>query len=112
MIRLDENVDRNLQNLTESVRQTEIYQNYKTQRELIDAQPELKAKIDEYRHKNLEIQQNYQGEELIRRMEEFEMQYASLCANPLVDHYLSAELALVRMYQAMERRIHECLGLA
>ena len=111
MIRLDDNVQKSLHDLLDSMRQTEIFQNYVTHRQCVDAQPELKRQIDEYRHKNLEIQQNYQGEELLRRMEEFEIQYESLCANPLVDHYLSAELALVRMYQAMERQVLEALEL-
>ena len=60
---------------------------------------------------NIEIQQNYHGEELLQKMEEFEMNYASLCANPLVDRYLSAELALARMYQEIQKEIHESLGL-
>lgn len=111
MIRLDEHVENSMQGLIESVRQTDIYQNYITQRTKVEQQPELKQKIDEYRHKNLEIQQNYQGEELLRKMDEFELQYESLCANPLVDRYLSAELAMVRMYQTMELHLHEGLGL-
>jgi len=111
MIRLDEHVENSMQSLIESVRQTDIYQNYISQRTKVEQQPELKQKIDEYRHRNLEIQQNYQGEELLRKMDEFELQYESLCANPLVDRYLSAELAMVRMYQTMEWHLHEGLSL-
>lgn len=81
MIRLDENMEKSLRNFIETIAQTEIYQNYAIQKELL------------------------------QKMEEFEMNYALLCANPLVDRYLSAELALARMYQEIQKEIHERLGL-
>lgn len=111
MIRLDENMEKSLRSFIETIAQTEIYQNYAIQKERLKEEPELARQIDEYRHKNLEIQQNYHGEELLQKMEEFEMNYASLCANPLVDRYLSAELALARMYQEIQKEIHGSLGL-
>ena len=69
------------------------------QKNRIKQQPELFAKVQEYRKKNYELQTGAQGDELFDKMEVFERENENFRKNPLVDDFLRAELALCRMIQ-------------
>lgn len=83
------------------IRETDVYQEYLHQREILQRQPELYKQVNEYRQKNFDIQSQADSGELFDRMEAFEREYREFRENPLVDDFLRAELAFCRMIQEM-----------
>lgn len=81
------------------IRESDTYKEYLFQREKIKTQPELYDKVNDYRQKNFDIQNESNDEELFDRMEAFEREYAKFRENPLVEDFLQAELAFCRMMQ-------------
>lgn len=105
MLASEKEVKRCLDDLIYSIKTSNVYQNYREQEEKVNEQPDLRNQIDNFRRENFELQQNFQGEELSRKMDEFEQRYESFRKNPLVDKYLSAELAFCRMIQYIEEQM-------
>ncbi len=81
------------------IQQTDTYKEYLFQREKIKKQPELYEKVNEFRRRNFELQNETADEELFDRMEAFEHEYAKFRENPLVEDFLRAELSFCRMMQ-------------
>lgn len=96
---LEPKVTAKVDELVVVIRESETYQKFVEMQKKLDAEPELRDQVDEFRMKNFEMQQNFQGDELLQRIEEFTDSYAWLRENPLVDQYLSAELAFCRLIQ-------------
>lgn len=84
------------------IQESDIYKEYYYQREKIKKQPELYDKVNEYRQKNFDLQNESDSEDLFDRMEAFEQEYAKFRENPLVDDFLRAELAFCRMMQEVD----------
>lgn len=102
MLRGEPNVRESLDTLVEKIKNTKIYQNYIRASEAVGRQPGLQEQIDEYRRKNFMIQQNYEGDELIRQLEHFEAEYRSFREQLLVDDFLDSELAFIRLKQEID----------
>ncbi len=83
----------------EEIRKSDIYKEYNLQKEKLKKQPELFAKVGEFRQKNLALQESAQGDDLFEKLDAFEEEYEEFRANPLVDDFLRAELAFCRMIQ-------------
>ncbi|MCM1386060.1 MAG: YlbF family regulator [Bacillus sp. (in: Bacteria)] len=83
----------------EEIRKSDIYKEYNLQKEKLKKQPDLFARVAEYRQKNFDLQANAQGDDLFERLDAFEKEYEEFRANPLVDDFLRAELAFCRMIQ-------------
>lgn len=81
------------------IQESDTYKEYFFQREKLKKQPELYDKVNEFRQKNFDIQNETDSEELFDKMEAFEKEYAKFRENPLVDDFLRAELAFCRMMQ-------------
>lgn len=101
------NIDRSLQLLIADVLASDIYQEYTRQCDRVKAEPGLKAQIDEYRVRNLELQTN--GRTTFEELDNFERKYAGLRDNPLVGDFLAAELAFCRMLQDINLRLTEAI---
>lgn len=84
------------------IQETDTYKEYYNQRERVKKQPELYDKINEFRQRNFDLQQESDSEDLFDRMEAFDQEYAKFRENPLVDDFLRAELAFCRMMQEVE----------
>ena len=82
-----------------TIRATDIYENYVLQRDKVKKMPELKAKIDEFRRRNFELQNSEETEDLYDKVDAFEQEYAKFIENPLVRNFLDAELGFCRMMQ-------------
>lgn len=78
---------------------SDTYREYLYQREKIKKQPELYAKVNEFRKRNFDLQNETDSEDMLDRMEAFEREYEKFRENPLVDDFLRAELAFCRMMQ-------------
>lgn len=81
------------------IQESDTYKEYFYQREKIKKQPELYEKVNEYRQKNFELQNESDSDDLFDRMEAFEQEYAKFRENPMVEDFLRAELAFCRMMQ-------------
>lgn len=84
------------------IQESDTYREYYYQREKVKKQPELYDKVNEFRQKNFDLQNESDSEDLFDRMEVFEQEYAKFRENPLVDDFLRAELAFCRMMQEVE----------
>ena len=84
------------------IQESDTYKEYYYQREKIKKQPELYDKVNEFRQKNFDLQNESDSEDLFDRMEAFEQEYAKFRENPLVDDFLGAELAFCRMMQEVD----------
>ncbi|MCM1102380.1 MAG: YlbF family regulator [Clostridium sp.] len=101
------NIDRSLQLLIADILASEVYRDYKEQCDRVNARSGLKAQIDEFRTRNLELQTN--GMTTFEEIDNFERQYAELRDDPLVADFLAAELAFCRMMQDINLRITEAI---
>lgn len=81
------------------IQQSDTYKEYLCQRERLKKQPELYEKVNEYRQRNFDIQNETDSEDLFDKMDEFEREYAKFRENPLVEDFLRAELSFCRMMQ-------------
>lgn len=101
------NVEGATNQLITEILQSDTYIEYKLQCTRVDAEPGLKAQIDEFRRRNYEMQmdQNY----ALDRIEQFEREYAGFREKPLVADFLAAELAFCRMIQAINLKITEAI---
>ena len=81
------------------IQQSNTYKEYFFQRERIKKQPGLYDKVNEYRQKNFDLQNETDSEELFDRLDAFEKEYAGLRGNPMVEDFLTAELAFCRLMQ-------------
>lgn len=96
---VEEAVDR----LVSAVLHSEVYLEYKRQLKEVKQFPELKARIDEFRRRNFELQQS--PDYAFDKMEAFQREYKSFREDPLVSDFLAAELAFCRMIQGIEGRL-------
>jgi len=92
-------VEESLSILIEAVKSSNEYQAYLYAQKRVDLNPETKKNLDKFRAKNYEIQNNSKAEVLYLGIDTIEREIADLRANPLVDEFLEAELALCRMIQ-------------
>ena len=83
------------------IQETDIYRDYCKAREQIKKDPELYAKVNEYRQATFELHNNTDQDQLFDRMYAYEKEYESFRENPLVENFLQAELAFCRMMQEL-----------
>lgn len=83
----------------DTIMTSNTYKEYLYQRERIKKQPELYEKVNEFRQRNFDLQNEADSEDIFDRMEAFEREYEKFRENPFVDSFLQAELAFCRMMQ-------------
>jgi cell fate (sporulation/competence/biofilm development) regulator YlbF (YheA/YmcA/DUF963 family) len=88
--------------LVNAIHESDVYREYDELRDKVNQNPELKQQIDEFRHKNYELQNSDADFE---KLEEFEKEYSQFREIPLVSDYLAAELAFCRMMQDINIKI-------
>ncbi len=93
----------------EKLKTTEEYLRYNDQLREIRHYPELMEKINFYREENFVIQNNYEGDELYDKLEEFSRKYEDFLENSIVANFLEAETAFCRMLQDVNTRMIEGL---
>lgn len=99
---LDKMIETSATKFVKAIRETETYKRYQIQLEKLKEDPELLAQVNEYRRRNYELQNTSQIDELFDKMYSFEKEYEKFRDNPVVDEFLSAELAFCRMMQEIE----------
>lgn len=97
--------------LAKAIEKTEEYVDYCDVRDRVRQLPELKRAINEFRHRNAAMHQQYSGDELYEKLDILLKESEDFRADPLVDKYLSNELAVCRMVQNVYTQIAEAIDL-
>ncbi len=98
-----------IREFTERLKQTREYQQYGEKRDKVRECPGLMDEINVYRRRNYEMQTS--EEELFDKVDEFAKEFESFRANPVVEEYLQAELAVCRMVRDVYTQIAEAIDL-
>lgn len=101
------NMEHAVQGFVDAIKATEEYRDYTCEKNKVKQFPELKQKIDEYRHRNYELQNN--SDTAFETIEQFEKEYADLLEIPMVEDFLAAELAFCRLMQEVNLKVTESL---
>ncbi len=97
--------------LIQAMGESDLYQHYLNVKKEVEQNEVLCQKIDEYRQKNFQLHISLEGEELYNAMENFERENIAFRKDPLVNQFLAAELAVVRMVQQIEKKILDAVDL-
>lgn len=93
--------------LLAAVRSSEEYLTYKEQEEVLGRDPELMARVDQFRSSNFKLQNEANRDELFSVVEQLARESKELRKIPEVNAYLDAELALCKMMQRICRSLTE-----
>lgn len=91
------------------IKNTSEYKEYNFQKEKVKRIPELKARIDEFRAKNYQLQNGAESDNLMEDVERLQRENEKFLENPLVADFLQAELEFCRMMQEVNVRIAEAI---
>lgn len=103
-------LDKEIEIFVQKIKETNTYLNYEIQRDKIDRQPDLKRKLDDFRQRNFEMQNQEDAEDLFEKIDAFVEESEKIREHPLVDDFLAAELEFCRMMQEVYTTISERIG--
>jgi len=106
---MDKEVLAGIDTLVNVIKNTNEYKEYQFQKEKVKRIPELKARIDEFRKKNYQLQNSSQSDNLMEEVERFQRENENFLENPLVADFLQAELAFCRLMQNTNVLITEAI---
>ncbi len=102
---MNEEVRTALENLIQTIKNDEVYREYRKQLDLLRQSPELKRQVDDFRKRNYAMQMD---EDLdFAKLSAFQEEFKIFRENPLVDSFLAAELDFCRMMQSVNFRLVE-----
>lgn len=93
-----------------ALEESSAYKDYKYQKERVKRVPGLVDRINDFRAKRFQFQ-NYQGEDLFEKVDEFEQRYETFQEEPMVREYLAAELEICRLVQEVNNAIVELVDI-
>ena len=91
--------------LVEAIRRSDVYRNYVEAHREITQYPPLKARVDEFRKKNYELQNL--STNVLMETERLQEEFAAELDNALVRKYLNSENAFCRMIQQVNWQLIE-----
>lgn len=100
-------VDACLDKLIAAVLESDEYQCYQEIREKIKLEPEKERAIHQFRKRNFMLQRSKDNIDLFDEIDRLEQEFSKFRQEPLVEDYLSAELALCRLVQRINRKLME-----
>lgn len=100
-------VDECLSQLVTAVLDSDAYKSYQEIREKIKQDPEKERAIHYFRRRNYMLQKSKDNVDLFEEMDRLEQEFALFRREPLVEDYLSAELAVCRMIQKINYELME-----
>lgn len=104
-------INRNIQVLLSVIKRSEVYKEYKKQEIILDKDPELKARVDQFRARNFQLQNDSNKDDMFEVAEMLARESAELRKIPEVNAYLDAELALCKMMQKICRSLTEGIDI-
>lgn len=100
-------IEEKIDSLLDAVKNSREYLEYKKQEELLDQDPDLKARVFQFRSNNFRLQNEADRGDLFQVAEQLSRESKELRRNPQVNAYLDAELALCRLMQKICIRVTE-----
>ena len=100
---MNSSVEQSLDNLIDTIKNDDVYLEYKKQLDLLRQDPELKRQVDDFRKRNYDMQMG--GDLDFAKLGSFREEYREFRTNPLVDSFLAAELDFCRMMQNINFKI-------
>lgn len=97
--------------LVQAIKESGEYQRYLEVKKEVEQNEMLCQKINEFRQKNFQLHVSLEGEELYNAMDNFEKEYSDFRKDPLVNQFLAAELAMIRMIQQVEKKLVDAIDL-
>lgn len=88
-----------------AIRKSAEYSDYQVQLTKLQKEPELFRLVNDFRIKNYNFQNTYEGEDMLERMDELDREREQLRENSLIEHFLEAETAFCRMMQEINMLI-------
>jgi cell fate (sporulation/competence/biofilm development) regulator YlbF (YheA/YmcA/DUF963 family) len=104
-------VGRCTQELVKAICNSQEYREFEEIKKKVRENPGLQEEIDRFRRKNFELQNKMESDDLYADLDEFQRESEGLRSNPLVDEYLSSELAICRMIQRVNQAIMTTVNL-
>jgi cell fate (sporulation/competence/biofilm development) regulator YlbF (YheA/YmcA/DUF963 family) len=104
-------VSRNIRILLSVVKRSEVYREYKKQEDILNKNPQLRERVDQFRADNFRLQNEAGREDLFLVAEQLSRESAELRRIPEVNAYLDAELALCKMMQRICRELTEGIDM-
>ncbi len=104
-------VEERTEMLVQAIKESEEYQRYVKVKKEVEQNEMLCQKINEFREKNFRLHITLEGEELYNAMDNFEKEYSDFRKDPLVNQFLAAELAKIRMIQQIEKKLVDAIDL-
>ena len=103
-------VEEALYEFIDRLQETEEFLEYQEAKKALEGYPQLKAEIDAFRQKNFELSQS-DGDpaRLLEEVDKLERQVETFRENPLVNDFLSSELAFIRLMQKVYRIITDSI---
>lgn len=102
-------IKENLTNLVAAIKNSEEYRDYLEARAEVEKDSKKKRNLDKYRTKLYELQNSSSGTELYQSIDRIEQESEQFRADPVVDRFLAAELALCRIVQEINWTLIEAL---
>ena len=99
-----------LNQFLKELQESSAFRDYKYQKERIKKVPGMKERINDFRAKRFEFQ-NYVGEDLFEKIDEFQREYQAFKEEPIVREYLAAELEICRLVQEVNNAIDELVDI-
>ncbi|MCR5619866.1 MAG: YlbF family regulator [Lachnospiraceae bacterium] len=97
-----------MQNFIASIRETDVYAEYREALEELRKDPELKRRVDDFRKRNYNFQQSEDMD--LAEYDRFRTEIVGFrSTEPRADAFFDAELAFCRMMQDMTYKITEAL---
>lgn len=101
---------RALNQFLKELQESSAFRDYKYQKERIKKVPGMKERINDFRAKRFEFQ-NYSGEDLFEKIDEFQKEYQAFKEEPFVREYLAAELEICRLVQEINNAIDDLVDI-
>lgn len=103
-------IRRAMEEFLTALKESSSYKDYHYQKERVKRVPGLAERINDFRAKRFEFQ-NYQGDDLFEKIDEFERQYETFQEEPMVREYLAAELEICRLVQEINDAIIDLVDI-
>lgn len=98
-------VDIKARELSEVILESEEYKEFLYYLQEIKKQPELYARVCDYRRRNFELQNMDSSDNMFDEVMRFQMENADIRKNSLANKFFKAELSVCRMLQDINRRV-------
>ena len=98
-----------LDDLIVSLENCEDFKRYKAACTQVRMHPEKEQRLQEFRKKNYLLQNSRESVDLFAETDRLEKEYADVYRDPMLQEFLSAEVAVCRIVQQVNREMINCL---